>query len=571
MAGPVHPGLLRRARATRRYLVAGAAVGCATAILVIGQAWLLSRQVSGVFYTGSFDPVLRWLPLLLAIFGGRALLAWFNTWLAQRAAAEVKSQLRRDIMAARLAQPVNPRASASTLVTLITQGLDNLDGYFSKYLPQLLLAATVPLIVGVAILTEDLLSAVIIAVTIPLIPIFMALIGWATEKYVQRRWRVQTRLAHHFADLVAGLPTLQVFGRARAQLKGLELTEKKHRRETMGTLRVAFLSAMALELLSTLSVAIVAVTVGLRVVAGDMDLTSSLFILILAPEAYLPVRQVGVHFHDSANGVAAAEEAFAEIEAGDAVTAGDARRTRPAPDLAAATIRFDDVGATWPGSDTPALRGLSFEWSPGDVVAIAGTSGGGKSTALAVLLGFIPPDRGRITITGADAEAVGLDEVDLDSWRRQIAWVGQHPGMLDGTVADTIALGTSTPDRPAVSQQILRTTLDAAGGQDLALDREVGEAGAGLSSGERRRVALARALVRLEHDGGRLLVLDEPTAGMDADTEARVINTLRATGVGAIVVTHRPALLAAADRVIRLSPAAEPAASEAADASGGER
>lgn len=566
MAGPVHPGLLRRARATRRYLVAGAAVGCATAILVIGQAWLLSRQVSGVFYTGSFDPVLRWLPLLVAVIGGRAVLAWFNTWLAQRAAAEVKSQLRRDIMAARLAQPVNPRASASTLVTLITQGLDNLDGYFSKYLPQLLLACTVPLIVGVAILTEDLLSAVIIAVTIPLIPIFMALIGWATEKYVQRRWRVQTRLAHHFADLVAGLPTLQVFGRAKAQLKGLELTEKRHRRETMGTLRVAFLSAMSLELLSTLSVAIVAVTIGLRVVEGNMDLTSSLFILILAPEAYLPVRQVGVHFHDSANGVAAAEEAFAEIEAGDAVTAGNVRRTRPAPDLGTAAIRFEEVGATWPGSEHPALRGLSFDWSPGEVVAIAGASGGGKSTALAVLLGFVTPDRGRVTVTPAGAEPVDLTEIDLESWRRQLAWVGQHPGMLDGTLADTIALGTTTE----VSDEVLRTALDAAGGRDLALHRQVGEGGTGLSSGERRRVALARALVRLEHEAGRLLVLDEPTAGMDADTEARVIDTLRASGVGAIVVTHRPALLAAADRVIRLTAATEDA-DAGAEPAGGQR
>ena len=227
-------------------------------------------------------------------------------FLAHRAAASVKSQLRVDIMRARLARPLDSDTSAAGLVTLVTQGLDALDGFYSKYLPQLVLAVVVPVIIGVAILTADLTSALIVALTLPLIPVFMALVGWSTEARTKRRWDLQTRLARHFADLVAGLPTLQVFGRARAQAQGLAKTEAAHRGETMATLRISFLSALVLELLATLSVAVVAVTVGFRVAFGDLDLATALFVLILAPEAYLPVRQVGVHYHDSADGMAAA-------------------------------------------------------------------------------------------------------------------------------------------------------------------------------------------------------------------------------------------------------------------------
>ncbi|MFT4108035.1 ABC transporter transmembrane domain-containing protein, partial [Propionicimonas sp.] len=313
MAGPIDPRLLRRARATRGYLVAGVAVGSTTAILTIAQAWLLSRSLSDIFASGTLA-TLGWAVAGLAlVFGLKAVLAWANEWLAQRASAAVKSQLRRDIMAARLDRPLDATSSGG-LVTLVTQGLDALDGYFSKYLPQLLLAVTVPLLVGVAVLTSDLLSAVILALTLPLIPLFMALVGWTTEAITKRRWAVQTRLANHFADLIAGLPTLQVFGRARAQAEGLRRSEAAHRSETMRTLRVSFLSALVLELLATLSVAVIAVTIGFRVVYGQLDLATALFILILAPEAYLPVRQVGVHYHDAADGLAAVESAFALID-----------------------------------------------------------------------------------------------------------------------------------------------------------------------------------------------------------------------------------------------------------------
>ncbi len=550
MAGPIDPRLLRRARATRAYLVAGVAVGSATAILTLGQAWLLSRSVSDIFATGQLTTLGWAVGGLATVFGLKALLSWLNEWLAQRASAAVKSQLRRDIMTARIERPLESTSSGG-LVTLVTQGLDGLDGYFSKYLPQLLLAVTVPLIVGVAILTSDLLSAVILAITLPLIPVFMALVGWMTESITKRRWAVQTRLANHFADLVAGLPTLQVFGRARAQARGLQESEGRHRSETMRTLRVSFLSALVLELLATLSVALIAVTIGFRVVYGQLDLATALFVLILAPEAYLPVRQVGVHYHDAADGLAAVESAFALIDpapvdlpdrpaeqAGTA--AGDPSRS------SAALLSVRDVTHTYPGGTGPALEPVSFDIQPGEVVALAGPSGAGKTTLLNAVMGFLAPTGGTLTSEG---EPLGR----LPRWRERIAYVGQEPGLLSGTVADNVRLGY-----PHATDAAVVDALRRAGAGDLPADQSVGDDAEGVSAGERRRIAVARALLRVTLGRAKLLVLDEPTAGLDADTEAGLLHTLRELGVAALVVSHRPAVLAEADRVVRIEPARSP-------------
>lgn len=559
MAGPIDPRLLRRASATRGFLVAGVAVGSATAILTLGQAWLLSRSVAGIFDTGSLDGLWIAALLLLAVFAGKALLSWLHQWIAHRTSAAVKSQLRRDIIGARLAHPVDSPTTTGGLITLVTQGLDALDGYYSKYLPQLVLAVTVPIIIGVAILTSDFWSAVIVAVTMPLIPVFMALVGWTTETITKRRWAVQTRLAHHFADLVTGLPTLQVFGRAKAQARGLKETEAAHVRETMATLRVSFLSAGVLELLSTLSVAVIAVTIGFRVVFGELDLATALFVLILAPEAYLPIRQVGVHYHDSADGVAAAKSAFALIDAHEpervsvgaaaklvfseqpGSTVSDAPSTNAHLEAASTggpLLSVRGLTHTYPGTDVPALQPISFDIAAGEVVAIAGGSGGGKTTLINSLLGFLSPSGGELLVDGAAVS-------DWPAWRRQVAYVGQFPGLVNGTIADNVRLGS-----PDATDADLRAALDAAGAPELSLDHSVGDNAEGVSSGERRRIATARALLRIDRDHGRLLILDEPTAGLDPDAEATLLESLRNSGVAVIVVSHRPAVLSAADRVI---------------------
>ena len=544
MAGPIDPRLLRRARATRGYLVAGVAVGSTTAILTLGQAWLLSHSVADIFTTGQLGTLTWAVGGLAVVFGMKALLAWLNEWLAQRAAAAVKSQLRRDLLAARIDRPLDA-TSSSTLVTLITQGLDGLDGYFSKYLPQLLLAATVPLIIGMAVLSADLTSAIILAVTLPLIPMFMALVGWTTESITRRRWAVQTRLANHFADLIAGLPTLQVFGRARAQAKGLLLTETQHRSETMRTLRVSFLSALVLELLATLSVAVIAVTVGFRVVFGDLDLATALFVLILAPEAYLPVRQVGVHYHDAADGLAAVDQAFALIDPPATGAASPATGTAiQATAGRAPLLAVHDLTHTYPGSPAPALAVTSLVVNPGEIVALTGPSGSGKTTLLNAVMGFIAPTAGRITGRG---ETIGR----LPGWRDQLAYVGQQPGLVAGTVADNVRLGFPHATDAAVADALRR-----AGAAELPVDQPVGDDAEGVSAGERRRIAVARALLRVTLGRAKLLVLDEPTAGLDADTEAGILLSLRKLGVGALVVTHRPTVLADADRVVTLTPPA---------------
>ena len=542
MAAPLDPRLVRRARATLPFLAGLCVVGVATALLILAQAWLLSRGVSSVFAAHHLDGVAMWCGLLAAVFCGRACLAWLQESLAHRASASVKSQLRRDILQARLSRPTDATMPSGTLISLMTTGLDALDGYYSKYLPQLVLAIIVPAVLATAIGLNDLTSLVIVVVTIPLIPVFMALIGWRTEAAVAKRFKVATRLANHFADLVAGLPTLQVFGRARAQLEGLRRTEAANRSETMRTLRISFLSSFILELLATLSVALVAVTVGFRVAAGGMDLRTSLFILILAPEVFLPVRQVGVLFHDAADGMAAAEVSFGLIESG--------RPTAPKSDVEIASPRevpvvISGLTHTYEGTDRAAPDGLSLRIEPGSVVALVGHSGGGKTTALSCLLGFIDPDSGSILV--GDRELIGADESVWQSWRRQLAYVPQVPAMMAGTVAENIRLGCS--DAP---EAMLRDALDRCGAAAIPLNKRIDDDAEGLSAGERRRVALARALVRVEQAEAGLLVLDEPTAGLDADTEATVLEAVRASGASVLVVSHRRNIIAAADVVVDL-------------------
>ncbi|MFV0430492.1 MAG: thiol reductant ABC exporter subunit CydD [Arachnia sp.] len=538
MAGPIDPRLLKRAEATRSYLIASVLVGIASAALMIAQAWLLAQGISYVFAEHELPPGWGLLTgCLLGVFVLRGLLGWANSVLAHRSAAAVKSQLRRDVMAATLARPVTRGTSSASLVNLATTGLDDLDGYFGKYLPQLGLAATVPLVVGGAILLADWRSAIIVAFTLPLIPIFMALIGWTTRAATAKSFARADRLANHFADLIEGLPTLQAFARASAQRKGVDLTEGRYREATMRVLYVSFLSAFALELLATLSVAVVAVTVGFRLVFGEVAFDVALFVLVLAPEAFLPVRQVGVHFHDSVDGVAAADAAFDIIDA-----------PRPAtgslPPPASAPLRFDQVGYTYPGAAQPALSGFALTVHPGEIVALSGSSGGGKSTALRLAMGFLDPDRGRIRLGSTD-----LREIDRDAWRAQLAWVSQDPGMLNGTVGDNVRLGHPTASHEQISHEL------RAVGADFGPDKIVGDDAEGMSAGERRRVAVARALLRIRHGGARLLILDEPTAGLDADTEAAVIHAVRDSGAGALIVSHRPAVLQAADRVVELQEA----------------
>ncbi|MFF5014150.1 thiol reductant ABC exporter subunit CydD [Streptomyces sp. NPDC001165] len=538
---PIDPRLLHYARATRLFLVAVVGLGAVGAGLVIAQAMLIAEVVVGAFQHGQSVAELR-TPLLLlaAVAVGRSIVAWLTELAAHRASAAVKSELRGRLLerAAQLGPGWLSGQRTGSLVTLATRGVDALDDYFSRYLPQLGLAVVVPVAVLARIVTEDWVSATIIVGTLPLIPLFMMLIGWATQSRMDRQWRLLSRLSGHFLDVVAGLPTLKVFGRAKAQAESIRRITGEYRQATMRTLRIAFLSSFALELLATLSVALVAVTIGMRLVHGDMDLYTGLVILVLAPEAYLPLRQVGAQYHAAAEGLAAAEEIFAVLE-----TPAPVSGTAVVPE---GPLALDAVTVRYPGRSADAVSEVSFTVEPGETVALVGPSGAGKSTLLNVLMGFVQPAEGRVRVGGAD-----LADVDLAQWRSRIAWVPQRPHLYAGTIAENVRLA-----RPDADDTAVRRALRDAGALEFVdalpegAGTVLGEDGAGLSAGQRQRLALARAFLA----DRPVLLLDEPTAALDGATEADVVAAVRklAAGRTVLLVVHRPALLEVADRVVRL-------------------
>jgi ATP-binding cassette subfamily C protein CydCD len=478
------------------------------------------------------------------VLAGRAAVAWAQESAAHRASAEVKSRLRLALL--RRAVGMGPRWSAATrsgeVVALATRGIDALDGYFARYLPQLVLASVLPAVIVLTILASDAISALTILATVPLVVLFMVLVGMASERRRRRRWNALARLAHHFLDVVAGLPTLKVFGRSRVQVGLLESTTDAYRRETLAALRVAFLSAFVLELFATLSVALIAVGIGLRLVAGEMDLRTGLFVLVLAPEAYLPLRQLGAQFHAAEEGMGAAEQAFAIIEAPRPPSVGRAG----VPDIRAGGLFVEDVTVRQPERGLLAPYRASLAVAAGEVVALAGPSGAGKTTLLAVIAGLLSPDEGRVWLVGGN-DRVALDEVDPVAWRTAVAWVAQDPYLFAGTLADNVRLGA-----PDASDAAVRDALAAVGLADIDPATALGERGSGLSSGQRRRVAIARAFVR----DAPLVLLDEPTAGLDEESErlvlAAVRHLARTERRAVILVGHRPAALAMADRAVRL-------------------
>ncbi|MFB7613202.1 thiol reductant ABC exporter subunit CydD [Kitasatospora sp. NPDC056181] len=556
---PVDPRLLAHARTTRAFLAGSVVLGAVGAALVVAQAGLIAEIVVRAFQQRATLGELTTPLVLLALTAvGRGLVGWLTELTAHRSVARVKSTLRRRLLdhATALGPAYLAGRRTGELTTLATRGIDALDDYFARYLPQLALAVVVPVIVLLRIAGVDLASAAIIAGTLPLIPLFMVLIGMATQARMDRQWATLSRLSHHFLDVVAGLPTLKVFNRARAQAAGIARITADYRRATLRTLRIAFISSFALELLSTLSVALVAVSIGFRLVDGTLDLETGLLILILAPEVYFPIRQVGALYHSSVEGLTAADELFQVLE-----TPLPAAGTVTAPALGGAVIACEALTVRHPGRTAPALDGAALTLRPGETTALTGPSGAGKSTLLAVLLGLTAPAAGTVTVTAADGRAYDLAGLEPESWRRQIAWVPQHPHLFAGTVADNLRLY-----RPDAGEDELRTALRAAHALDFVqrlpqgLATRLGEDGAGLSAGQRQRLALARVLLAEDRP---LVLLDEPTAHLDGESEAAVVDAVRALAADpartVLLVAHRPALLAAADRRVRLAGPAVPA------------
>lgn len=500
-------GALPRLSSSARRALAGCAVLAAlTAVATVAQAWalasILADLVAGTGAAGG-----SWLAVLAGAVVARALLGWATQVVAVRAAAGAKEELRALLLDRAIAHGpewIAARGPAE-LTTLATKGLDALDAYFTQYLPAVLSAVIVPAGAGAVILFADWPSAVVIALTVPLIPVFAALVGLRTRDRVRAASTTMERLAGHLLELLRALPVLTAFGRARAQAAAVRRVSETHRRASMSTLRLAFASALVLELIATLSVAVVAVLIGFRLVSGDLGLAVGLFVLILAPECYLPLRAAGAAHHASEDGLEAVRRV---AEVGPAPVG-------PQCDIAFHRLRVEGLRVRRREGFAP--DGLSFTVRPGEMVRLDGPSGSGKSTAFGALLGFVQPDSGTI---------VGLPPLE------DIAWVPQRPAFTGGTAAEEIAL--------AVESAPTRVELETVAGQAVAghlLDRPVDA----LSTGERQRVAIARALLRVRR-GARLLLLDEPTAHLDQDTAARVMSTVHALvddGVAVVLASHR--------------------------------
>ncbi|WP_421734317.1 thiol reductant ABC exporter subunit CydD [Cellulomonas sp.] len=536
---PLDPRLLRHAGAARGYVALTAALGVVTAALVVAQALLLAHTLGNAVTDGAtlavLAPTIAWLAGVVVV---RALVTALQERFAHRAAARTVGELREQVVAHAVA--LGPRWLASgegpSVVTLATRGLDALEPYFVRYLPQLVLAATVTPGVLLVVLGLDWVSAAILLVVLPLVPIFMVLVGRLTQGRSEQGLASMQRLGAQVLDLLAGLPTLRAHGRERGPGARVRQLGDAHRMATMGTLRIAFLSGMVLELLTTLSVALVAVGIGLRLVEGDLDLVTGIAVLVLAPEVFLPLRQVGVQFHAAADGVAAAGRAFEVLE-----TPVPAAGTTTAPDLRTATLRLDGVGV----AGTP--HELDLVLRPGTVVALTGPSGAGKTTALEVALGLLRPDAGRATIDGVD-----LADVDPASLWAQVTWLPQRPVLEPGTIAQLVG-----GDDASRATAAALTGLDAVlADLPLGWATPLGRGGEGLSLGQRQRVALTRTLLAPTP----LVILDEPTAHLDTAGEQVVLDTVRAlrdAGRTVLLVAHRPSLVAAADDVVRVRAAAE--------------
>lgn len=541
---PLDPRLLTYASAARWFLVVGAVLGLAQTLTVVAFSWLLSQSITLAVDGASLESLRSTVAALAAVVVLRAVLVWLLEVAANRGAATVKSQLRTAVLD-RLAQRGPDWLAGqqnARVATVVTSGLDALDNYFARYLPQLLLTVIATPILVLVMLWQDLASGITVIIVLPFIPIFMILIGYATQSVQRQQWDALQRLSSGFLDVVGGLSTLKIFGRDRRQTERLGALTDEYRGRTMSVLRVSFLSGFVLELAASLSVALIAVSVGLRLVDGSLLLGVGLFVLLLAPEAFLPVRQVGAQFHAAADGLAAAEEVFAILDddVSRPVAAGGERPdASPEPAGRPSVLRFDAVTVRR-GDSTP-IVGFSQDFAAGELSVISGPSGVGKSTLIGALQGFVPFD-GALWL-GSAAILPG----DSREW---LSWAGQRPGLFAGTISANVALGSGVADDDLIS-----TALTWAGAGDLEANLVLGVNGAGLSGGQAQRVAAARAIYRCLARDTPVLVLDEPSSALDTDAESALIQGLRfLAGQGriVIVVSHRPAFINTADRVVRL-------------------
>jgi ATP-binding cassette subfamily C protein CydD len=543
--------LVRETKNARAALLLTIGLGWGAGVATVLQAQYLSRIVSRVFLAGwTLAEAQPLLIALLLVALARAALLWGSEVAAFQVAGRVKTELRERLFAHLMALgPAYTRGERSgELTNTLVEGVEALEAYLSQYLPQLALAALVPVTILFIVFPIDLLSGFVLLITAPLIPLFMVLIGNLADALTRRQWALLSRLSAHFLDVLQGLTTLKMFGRSRDQLAVIARVSDRFRDATMSVLRVAFLSALVLEMVATISTALVAVEVGLRLLYAQLSFEQAFFVLILAPEFYLPLRLLGTRFHAGVSGVTAARRVFEVLEG---QTEDEGRKTK-ADDYSSFVLRpssiiFDSVHYAYDAGERPALNGISFEMRPGQKVALVGPSGAGKSTVAFLLLRFVEPTQGRIIVGGKD-----LREMPAATWREQVAWVPQNPYLFNATIAENIALA-----RPAATRaEIVRAAQQAYAHAFIealpeGYETVVGERGGRLSGGEAQRIALARAFLK----NAPLMILDEATANLDPDTEDELQEAIahlveRRT---VLVIAHRLTTVTRADHIVVLN------------------
>ena len=539
---PFDPRLLRYSRSSRGFIFVIVLIGSIGAAFTVTQAFLLVDIICKFFQQKKdFGSLHGEVIALGAVFLGRALLAYLNDRTAASASSKMRGELRSEIMKKTVTNggsDSNEFGSAN-LAILVTKGINDLDGYFAKFLPQLFIAVIVPVSVGVTIALKDWKSGAIILFTIPLIPIFGILIGRFTASATEKRWQTLGLLSGYFLDLLSGITTLKVYGREKLQDKKLKDVGDQYRSETMQVLRISFLSSLALELIATLSVALLAVTIGLRLVNGSMPLSVGLFVLVLAPEVYWPIRQVSSYFHAASDGVAAFSQLFAILEKPEK-TGGDVLS-------GISSITWSDLTISYHNrSDVVIPAG---QLKAAEVHTLVGPSGSGKSTLVAVLLGFIEPSAGEVIVTGSDG-IHQLSGLNMEAWRSLIAWQPQEPKFPIGSVAEILRHAKPKASDQELIDSLMSVDLDTA---DLphGLATELGTIHQKLSIGQLRKIALSRALLK----GAPVIILDEPTASIDDISELRISQLLSAEarrGTIVFLISHRELIISASTRVTRI-------------------
>ena len=534
--------LKQQKAASGRFLSFSLTSGFANGLALIAQAWLLSSVVTkAVFKHQPLEQLWFELSLLLGIFVVRAILAWLTDYFALHAAAKIKQHLRRALYERFHHLAVKKLAAEDTgsLINSWLEGIDSMHDYYARYFPAMALTVAVPLAIWVFILPSDWVSALIMVITAPLIPLFMIFIGKGTEKLNQKQWRKLSFLSSYFLDIVQGMTTLKLFNASRREAAMVRQISKEYRLETMKVLRVAFLSSFTLEFFSTVSIALIALFIGFRLMWGEMDFKHGFFVLLLAPEFYLPLRRMGVYYHARLQAIGAAEHMirlFSETV--------EPHHGTQKPSMDAPHIVFHNV--TYAYGHKTILNNVSLEILPGKATGLTGVTGSGKTTLMAMLLGFLHPQQGYITVNG-----LRFDEINLDEWRRQLGWVPQSPNLISGTIRDNILMGNASIDDSVYAQICRDLSIDTFTATLPDKDHTLlGEKGHGLSGGQIQRIALARALVRQSS----LLLLDEPTAHLDATTEQIIDQALNklTQRTTRFIIAHRPATIQAMDVVYHL-------------------